>query len=370
MKKIGKGMCLFQLIPEKKFKNLCDEFNIDKKVRRFTAQTQVIVLIHCFLLKLESLREIEITLGVPRSTLSDANSARNCLFFEKLCKIVLWEIHGKIKSRKIKKALRNILAVDSTEIRVNGRLAKENKWKIKRSSKIEGKASSKLHVIWDLERLCIDDFSITGGRDHDAPVAGNFKIKADFTYVFDRAYNDISLWFKIMSTGSHFVTRLKDCTLYRTRRFSMLNDYPDKVGVLSEREWKPSSSLFSKHKEIPKDFKCRHIMYKCPETKKIFDFITSDFTSSAEEIAEIYKKRWAVELLFRWLKGHLNIRSIDARNTNAAEIILSIAVLVQLLIRLYHVILKMKGTLWECLRTIRMEMAREGVPPFYSRVPP
>ena len=76
-------------------------------------------------------------------------------------------------------------------------------------------------------------------------------------------------------------------------------------------------------------------------------------------IADIYKKRWAVELLFRWLKGHLDIRRLPTKTPNSIKIQLAVAVLVQLLLQLKKLLDKFNGTLWELLRSLRTSFAKE-----------
>ena len=98
-----------------------------------------------------------------------------------------------------------------------------------------------------------------------------------------------------------------------------------------------------------------------PETKKVFDFVTSDRQISAQEIADTYKRRWAVELLFRWFKGHLNIRYLPAKKPNSVKTQLAIAVLLQLLLQLKKITTKYQGTLWQLLRKIRTTLQREGL---------
>ena len=82
---------------------------------------------------------------------------------------------------------------------------------------------------------------------------------------------------------------------------------------------------------------------------------------SGETIAGIYKKRWSVELLFRWLKGHLDIRRLPTKNPNAIQTQLAVAVLVQLLLQLKKVIDEFIGTSWDLLRTIRTGLCRQSL---------
>ena len=207
----------------------------------------------------------------------------------------------------------------------------------------------------------MEDFRITPGRRNDSPVARQFILSSGKMYVFDRAYNDIGFWWKVTKSGSDFTSRLKDCPKRHYHRKIVLEGSGERTGVLWEGEWKPSVQSLSLHPEVPKEFKCRHIIYRDPETKRIFDFITSDWKSSAQAIADTYKKRWAVELLFRWFKGHLKIRYFETRNPNAVKTQLAIAVLVQLLVQLYRIVNRFRGTLWDCLRAIRTSLALRGV---------
>jgi len=196
---------------------------------------------------------------------------------------------------------------------------------------------------------------------NDSPVAKTLKIKANCTYVFDRAYNELAYWWKIVKAEAHLVSRLKKCSYSKWRRKEILKKCQGQDGVLWDGEWKPSDSVLRKAPQVPKDFVLRRIIFRDSETKKVFDFITSDFDCPAQEIADIYKKRWAVELLFRWLKGHLKIRYLEPRNPNAIKIQLTIAILVQLLVKLYQLQFRFKGTLWDCLRFLRIALAQRGI---------
>ena len=370
MLKSDKAKSILQLIDRKKFDPLCEKWGMDKGVRNYLTWQQTGVLVMSYLMRLESSREIESVLGVPRSTFCDANQNRSSGFFEELCEIILEDIRGQCRTRKIKRALRELLAIDSTECRIHGAIASFLPWRQKKSNQ----GAAKLHIVWNVNGEWVEDFRITSGRKNDSPIAKQFEISSGKMYVFDRAYNDLGFWWKITDLGSDFTSRLKDCPRHHYHRKIVLEGAGDKVGVLWDGEWKPSQVSLDHHPEVPKDFKCRHIIYRDPETKKVFDFVTSDFKSSAQTIANIYKKRWAVELLFRWFKGHLKIRYFETRNPNSVKIQLAVAVLVQLLVQLYRIVIKFRGTLWECLRGLRTSLAIKGVeqsafPTLYRRKP-
>lgn len=66
---------------------------------------------------------------------------------------------------------------------------------------------------------------------------------------------------------------------------------------------------------------------------QIIVVITNDMTRSAVEIAALYKARWAIELLFRWLKQHLKIRKFLGKNENAIKLQLLAAMIAFVLLR-------------------------------------
>lgn len=102
-------------------------------------------------------------------------------------------------------------------------------------------------------------------------------------------------------------------------------------------------------------------IYKDAESNKVFHFVTSNFKMSAKTIAEIYKRRWAVELLFRWLKSHLDIRRLPTKTPNAIKTQIAVVVLVQLLLQLKKIVDQFKGTLWELLRALRTQLNWDGI---------
>ena len=365
MKNNGKKFGLFQLIDQKRFRELVDKWEMDKWVREFKTWEMTCALISCMTMRLGSYREVEEALGIPRSTFGDAMTERSHGFFEALCDEILFSIRAKTEDRKVKRAIRQLLVIDSSEIPVHGSLFSAHDWKSKTSRADNRLASAKLHLVWNIDGQWVNDFMITGVRRHDSPVSRLFSLEADKTYVFDRAYNDFRFWLEIIKTGSHFVTRLKKQSFARfkdAQRAEAKNRNRD--GVLYDGIYEPNLGLLRKSKVPPKlrlGFKLRCVVYRDQETKKVFYFVTSDFESTAQMIADIYKKRWAVELLFRWLKSHLDIRRLTARNKNAVKIQLATAVLIQLLLQLKKTIERYKGTLWELLRSIRTSLIAKSL---------
>lgn len=350
MNQYRRGRDFLQLLNRKEFSRLVKKWEMDKNVRTFPTWDQVKILVYCYLMEIDSAREVELTFGVPKSTFCDANQERYAGFFEELCRTVLWKIYAQVRCRKTRRGLQNLLAIDSTECSAHGALGGFHLFGAKSNPK---KASVKLHVVWNVFGEWIDDFRITPGRVNDSPVSNQLVLKKNMIYVFDRAYNDHDFWKNIVESKSDFVTRLKDCPRKKYRHMDVLWGKTQATGVIWDGVWEPT------RKDLP--FKLRHIIYRCPETQKIFDFLTSNQKLPAEKVAEIYKKRWAVELLFRWLKGHLNIRYFSAKTPNAVKVHVAMAVLVQLLVQLDRIMKNTKESLWGHLRWIRTRLRVEGL---------
>ena len=363
MKKPRKDSSLFQLIDQKTFQALVDKWDMDKWARGFKTWEMTCALISAMMMRLSTYREIESALGIPRSTLGDAMKKRCHGFFEDLCDQILLNIRRQTKDRKIKRSVREILALDSSEIQVHGSLFKYPSWlqMTKSKSSDQRVAAAKLHIIWNVDGCWVEDHRVTGGHRHDSPVANLFQLQENKTYVFDRAYCDLTLWMNITKAGSHFVTRLKETSLPENVRKKINTK---KTGVLYDGLYLPSG-ISMRRRKIPKEdrssIQYRLIIYRDPTTNKVFYFVTSDFKLAATMITDIYKKRWAVELCFRWFKGHLDIRRLALKTTNAVKVQLTIAILVQLLLQLKKIVISFSGTLSELLYQIRASLVYKSL---------
>jgi hypothetical protein len=72
------------------------------------------------------------------------------------------------------------------------------------------------------------------------------------------------------------------------------------------------------------------------ETGKMLRIFTNDLTASAQEIADLYKRRWAIELFFRWVKQNLKIGHFFGASENAVRIQIAVALIAYVLLRLAH----------------------------------
>ena len=323
---------VLKFVPWGVFDRLVDEHEADRCVRTLTTKSQFVALLHAQLSGASSLREIEATMGSQqtrlyhlgatapkRSTLADANAQRPAAIFAEVFNTILRQAH-----RSLRKASRDaVRLIDSSRIPL--------------TSLSEGWASYdarcdgvKLHVVYDPDAATPVYFAITPARTNDMVPAKEMPVEPAATYVFDMGYYSFVWWAKLDAAGCRFVTRLKKHTPTR-----VLEERPvaadgkivvDRVVRLPERLMHGKNPLNSNVREV-------HVVIDSGKTLRL---VTNDLVSPAEEIAELYKTRWEIELFFRWIKQTLKIRRFLGTSENAVRIQIAVALIAYLLLRMAH----------------------------------
>ena len=154
-------------------------------------------------------------------------------------------------------------------------------------------------------------------------------IEPGATYVFDLGYYDYGWWAKLDSKGCRIVTRFKSNT-----PLTLVRELPlpkgsailsDRIGFLPARQ--------AKSRRNPMADAVREVRVKT-ETGKVLRILSNDLDATAQEIADLYKRRWAIELFFRWIKQVLKITRFLGTSENAVRIQIAVALITFLLLRL------------------------------------
>ena len=322
---------LLKRLPWAEFDRLVGVHEADRGVRRLPTKAQLIALLYGQFSGAVSLREIVDGLEshalrlyhlggrtVSRSTLADANALRPSKLFGDLFAAMVAQVQRGLR-RQIGEA---VYLIDSTAVRLSGM---GSQW-----ARFSAKAcGAKVHVIYDALGERPIYAAVTAAKVNDITVAQSMPIEAGATYVFDLAYYDFRWWAKLDAAGCRIVTRYKSHTpLTVTAELEVpegTNILCNRIGLLPRRQNRSRNNPFS---DPVREIRVR------TETGKTLRILCNDLDAPAQEIAELYKRRWAIELFFRWVKQTLKIRHFLGTSENAVRIQVAVALIAFLLLQM------------------------------------
>jgi len=340
-------------IPWPAFDRLVLRCDGDKHVRTLPTKTQFIALAYGQLAGAAGLRETVTTLNshqaqlyhlgartVARSTLSDANAKRPSKIFQELFAMVMAQAQ-----RRLRQELNEVVhLIDSTPLRLNQRSADWARF----SADVCG---AKVHVVYDPDANQPVYAAFSKANVNDITAAQVMPIVPGATYVFDLGYYDYAWWAKMHAAGCRIVTRLKTNTkLTLTRERLMPTGRPilsDRIGHLPKRQ--------AKNRRNPFQDEVREVRVRI-DTGKTLRILTNDLDAPAQEIADLYKRRWAIELFFRWIKQTLAIRKFIGTSENAVRSQVFVALTVFLLLRLAHASQQAVARPLDFIRLVRVHL--------------
>ncbi|MEI2789714.1 MAG: IS4 family transposase [Steroidobacteraceae bacterium] len=344
-------------LPLTTFRRCVAAYGGEHKLKSFSCLDQFLCLAFAQLTYRESLRDIEACLRaqsdklyhmgirsrVSRSTLADANEARD------------WRIYADFAQRLIGIARKlyvdepfgvdlreTVYALDATTIDL---CLSVFPWAPFRSTK----AAVKLHTLLDLRGNIPAFIHISDGKLHDVNVLDQLLPEPGAFYVMDRGYLDFERLFRLHTAGSFFVTRGKS-NLRVQRRYSRAVDRA--TGLICDQTVVLTGFYSSQNFDTP----LRRIRFKDPKTGKRLVFLTNNFLLSALTITELYRCRWQVELFFKWIKQHLRIKQFYGTTENAVKTQIWTAVSVYVLVAIVRKRLKIQASLYEMLQILSLTM--------------
>jgi len=325
------------------FDRLVAVHGADSRVRRLTTKDQFVALLYGQLSGASSLREIVTGLeshaarlyhlgahSVRRSTLSDANARRPVAVFAELLAVLMRQAHRGLR----RKLAETTYLIDATSVRLNGHSADWARFST-------GVCGAKVHVIYDVDAdrpigacpragLRPDPWAaVSAANVNDITVAQQMPLEPGATYVFDLGYYDYSWWAKLAAAQCRIVTRFKANTpLAVVEELAVPqggNILSDRIGFLPARQ--------GSGRRNPMQDAVREVRV-ITKTGKVLRLLSNDLDATAKEIADLYKRRWAIELFFRWVKQILRITRFLGASENAVRIQIAVALIAFLLLRL------------------------------------
>jgi transposase len=339
-----------QHLPWADFEQLVAELGTDADARGFDSKSHLMAMLFAQLSGAEALRDVEAGmashadrlyhLGVTpaiRSTLADANRSRDSRLFSALFARMI----GRLNRGQRRSLAETTYLLDATAIPLPSHAARWARFSATT-------CGVKMHVIYDAGAERPIYAAVTASNVNDITAAHEMPIEAGATYVFDLGYYDFAWWSRLDAAQCRIVTRFKKNTVLRVVEELEL---PEGSAILSDRIGFLPSRL-SYQRQNPMADAVREVRVRT-ETRKLLRIFTNDLDAPAQEIAELYKRRWAIELFFRWVKQVLNIRHFLGRSENAVRIQIAVALIVFLLLRLAQATQKIVISPLEFARLVR-----------------
>jgi hypothetical protein len=346
---------LIEFLNNDKFRRLVDKYDGNKYVKHLTCWNQLLALMFGQLSNRESLRDVIVAMEAHRSkcfhlglgrkpiaktTLATANQNRDYRIFEEFAFYMMAQAREK-RAEGIFKLGGKVYAFDSTTIP----LCLSVFWWAKFRKK---KGGVKAHVLYDLEAQVPAFYHITTASVHDSKVMHEIPYETDAYYIFDRGYNNFKELYRIHRMESFFVVRAKTNLQYKCINWK--RRMPKNILTDAEIEL----TVYNTQRDYPETL--RLVRYYDEEQDRKFMFLTNAMELSAQQIADLYKNRWQIELFFKWLKQHLKIKKFWGTTENAVRIQISAAITAYCLVAIVQHDMKLKRSTYEVLQILSISL--------------
>ena len=344
---------LFQFIPRHRFEKSVESAGADRHCRHFSAWRQFLTCLYAQITGKDSLREISDGLltnrarlyhlgmePVAKSTLADAMNRRDPAVFKALFDELLARC-TKLAPGHGFRFHNPLYAFASTTIPL---CLSAYAWARYRTNK----GAVKLHTQLDLSGNLPCFVVMSNGKMADIRAARKwFRIEADSIYTYDKGYCDYAWFREIDSKGAFFVTRLR-----RNARLKVVGQHlaPNgRLGVVAD----DTVELELPDAQETYPGKLRRVKFHDEETNKDYVFLTNNFRLAAATVAAIYRRRWQIELFFKWIKQNLQIKTFLGTSENAVMTQIWVALIHFLLVAYIKFLTKVEISLTEITARVR-----------------
>ena len=359
-----------EFIPQRYFERIMVKYKDRTGQWSLTSWNQMLVLMFGQLDGCNSLRELtDITtahskksfhLGfgrtpINRTQLSRVNQIRGYQIFEEFAYHMV-ELAQKKRIDKEFELSGKYYAFDSTTIDLCMSLFE---WARFRSTK----SGIKIHTQLDVVTQIPVSFNITEAAVHDVNAMDWINYEPFACYIFDRGYWDLDRLYRIGLLNSFFVIREKRRPKFEIVAGEDLLENIDNILRDNTVRFITRGNTENYPSEI------RRIVYYEPELKRTFTYYTNNFFLKARDIAFLYKNRWVVETFFKWMKGHLRIKSFWGNTENAVRIQVYVAMITYCTVAIIERKLELNRSIYEVMRILGSSLlAKDNIKELFQPV--
>ena len=308
----------------------------DKYAKGINTWAHMVCMLFCHLAKVGGIRDItnglsssagnlnhlNMQFAPSKSSISYINKNRTWEVFKDIYMGLLEKLEPSLQQRRkyAHRLKRKIFIMDSSTISLCLSLFDWAKYKRR-------KGAIKLHTILDYDTCLPTYMYLTDGKKHDVTVAKELIMPSGSVIVMDRAYVDFKWLFKLDSTDSFFVTRLKKGTLFEVAESFLTDD--KKECILSDQDIR----LLGKDTSIAYPKKLRVVRVYDERNGQVIHLLTNNMFWTAQTISELYNARWDIEVFFKTIKQSLKIKEFIGLSENAVLIQVWTAMITILLLK-------------------------------------
>lgn len=340
---------LLSLIPDEDIRKIAKRTNVDHYTKILDGKSLLCLILYSLIeSQRNSLRTMEdifnssafkflfnldSTKKVKYNSISERLSIVNIDFFRKAYELIYSQFSQYYAEEEIEN--HHLIRVDSTLV---AEAANKLKTGMNIGRKKDGKKQVKYTLAYDGKYPCISEL-FTGkenlSEDVTIPkiVYRYAEKNKNCVFVFDRGVSKRQVYCNLNQQSTFFVTRLKD--QFRHRVIEQIEDGQNRlVGTLeliSDQIIQLGNPNNRQFLEDP----FRLIISINPKTKITYYFLTNLCDSKVEEILSLYKKRWDIEVFFRFLKQELNFSHITSTSENGMMVIMYMTMIASMLVLTY-----------------------------------
>ena len=348
---------LLEWIHPQQFRRCVHRHGGNHKVRSFSCWDQFVCLAFAQLSYRESLRDIESCLRshhgqlyhlgvrgeVSRSTLADANENRD------------WRIYADLAQSLIRRA-RPLYAGDDLGLELDQTAYALDATIIDLCLSVfpwarfhHAKGAIKMHTLLDLRGSLPTAVRVTPGRTYETGWLDQLLFDTNAIYIMDRGYLDFARLYTIEQAQAFFIIRAK-----QNLRYCRLHSHPvdPATGLCSDQ----TIALTGQTSARFYPDKLRRVRFYDRDHARALVFLTNHFALPALTVAQLYRRRWRVELFFKWIKQHLRIKGFYGTSFNAVCTQIWVAVCVYVLVAIIRKQLKIQASMFDILQVLSVNL--------------
>ena len=335
---------VIKLLDKSKILQTSRKYGGEHYVKRFDGWTHLVVMLYAVIMRFDSLREIMasiqaearklchlgITTMLSRSTLSDANKRRPEIIFESIYRDLYTTYRNILSSDSRQNRdtawMKRLQIIDSTTITLFSNLLFKGVGRHPKTGKKKG--GIKVHTVIHANEGVPSDIKFTSAATNDSFMLRPSVLNKGDIIAMDRAYIDYEKLETLTQREVMYVTKMK-----KNLRYNIIGDcmYQTKEGLMEVRIQNVTFSKMLKDGTILVHH-ARIITYVDIKKHKLVSLLTNDMESEPNEIIEIYRKRWEIELLFKQIKQNFPLKYFYGESANAIKIQIWVTLIANLLL--------------------------------------